>query len=93
MRVVWKYTLEVTAHNEVRIPKGGKVIHVGTQFEKPTIWVLVDPHAPTELRRFCIATTGQYFDDKECAYLGTFMLGGGVFVGHVVEPPENVAQP
>ena len=86
MRTVWKFTLEVKAHNDVEMPKGAQVVMVAAQFEKPCLWALVDPHAEKEVRRFGVAVTGQTWDEREARYVGTFMLGGGSFLGHVVEP-------
>ena len=86
MRVIWKFPLENRVHNNVQMPKGAQVVHVAAQFEKPCLWALVDPDAEPEVRRFGIAATGQNFDEAEAHYVGTFMLAGGAFLGHVVEP-------
>lgn len=86
MKVVWKFSLLLQAHNDVEMPKGAEVVHVAAQFEKPCLWVLCDPEAEKETRRFGLATTGQTWDERESRYVGTFMLGGGSFLGHILEP-------
>lgn len=85
-RVVWKFQLKVQTHNDIEMPKGAQVVHVAAQFETPCLWALVDPDAEKEIRRFGIAATGLPWDEREARYVGTFMLGGGSFLGHVVEP-------
>lgn len=86
MNVIWKFVLTPKMVQMVRMPRGAKIVHVGEQFNAPVIWVLCDPHAPTEDRKIGTLTTGQYFDAAEMQYCGTFMLNGGQFVGHIMEP-------
>lgn len=88
MRVVWKFPLELKPHNDVLMPKGARVVHVASQHGVPCLWALCDPNAAKVHRRFGIVATGMAFDEREARYVGTFMLQGGEFVGHVVEPPE-----
>ena len=90
MSVIWKFQLEVTSHQTVEMPKGAHIIHVASQFEKPCLWAIVDPMAEKEARPIGILTTGQTsFGAREIKYLGSFMLQGGAFVWHVVEPVEG----
>lgn len=84
-RVVWKFTLERATRNDVRMPADATVVMVAAQFEKPCIWLLVDPERELVIRRFGVAMTGQTFDESECRYVGSFMLQGGAFLGHVIE--------
>ena len=85
-KAIWKYTLEVTTSQEISMPLGAKIVHVASQLENPAIWAIVDPLAPKVKRRFGVLTTGASFDPVTVTYLGSFMLHGGTFVGHIVEP-------
>lgn len=94
MSAVWKFQLEMTRFQTVPMPKGARIIHVAAQFEKPCIWAIVDPHATKEPRSVGMLTTGETFNDAEVAYCGSFMLRGGTFVGHIVEPvtPSDIGE-
>ena len=92
MRAIWKYTLDVKAYNNVEMPKGAVVVYVAAQYERPTLWVLVDPHAEKEIRSFGMVATGQAWDESDSLYVGTFMLGGGTFLGHVIEPQSHAEE-
>ncbi len=70
------------------MPKGAKILHVGAQFEKPTIWVEVDPLIDHEERPIFIVTTGERYDEGGI-YRGTFQLSGGAFMGHVFEAKDH----
>lgn len=83
---VWKYELAVTDRQELEVPKGARFLHVDTQRGTPCLWAIVDPQAEKEPRYIRIAGTGHDVTKEECMeYLGTFMIVGGNFVGHVFE--------
>ncbi len=93
MTEVWKFPIDVTDVWTPMMPPGAKPLHVATQGEVPTLWALVTPCDPTEFEmvRFRIVGTGHelelshgvpsFFDVGE--HVGTFLLFGGGFVGHV----------
>lgn len=87
MRTVWKFDLQLLGGGwvTVPIPTGGVVLHVGTQDatdNAPSLWVLVDPSAPTEDRTFHIRGTGHDVDPR-LVHVGSVV--GDRFVWHVFE--------
>lgn len=81
-RVIHKHHLDwVTDAQKISTPIGSKIVHVGIQFDRPTVWVEreVGPYAdnhPSELYIKLMAT-GEEFertrtnDQNEAIYLGT----------------------
>ena len=87
MSRIYKYLLTFTGVQEIEMPKGAQVIHVGVQSEVICIWAIVDPAQPTERRSFAILATGQPdFDPKIVHHLGSVIMTGGALVRHVFEP-------
>lgn len=86
MSVIWKFPLALAGTQMVVMPKGATVVHVAEQFGKPCIWAIVDERAEREERTFIILGTGTSFDANQLSHLGSFMLDGGEFVGHLAEP-------
>lgn len=86
MRSIWKYALEITDEIELKMPCAAKVLTVQMQGNTPTLWAVVNPDEPLEIRRFRIFATGQPLQNIELMlteYVGTFQHGG--FVGHLFE--------
>ena len=85
---IWKYTL---GHDvgmvRVAVPKGGIIRSVGLQYGACTMWIEVDPHAPTEQRRFEIVGTGHEIPLLATVYCGTVMVDP--FVWHIYEQVEH----
>jgi hypothetical protein len=84
---VWKYKVGgrevVDGVIVLRIPAGGKVVHVGyQQGDAPCVWVLLDPEVLPEERLFYWATTGEEVNE-EWLYVGTVM--GASRVWHLFE--------
>lgn len=84
MDVIYKYPLMPVTPALVGMPKGARIIHVGSQGDAPVLWALVDPEQPKEMREFWIYGTGHRIDHTEHKYLGTCQTKGG-FVWHVFE--------
>lgn len=86
---VWKFTLPVEDTFKLAMPVGATVLTVGTQpgdgEDVPVMWATVDPGATTETRTFHTRGTGHLFTGTEGAYVGTYLLDEGKFVGHVFE--------
>jgi hypothetical protein len=76
--VVYKYPVD-----EVKMPRGAKVVHVGEQGGKPFLWALVDPDQPEEERTFIVLGTGQAVNGELWSHVGTFQQPP--FVWHVFE--------
>jgi len=84
MKTVYKYPLEVTDQQTVRLPRDHKVLCVQTQYDKPFIWALVDTQSPNFDYLFHTIATGAPADRvKSRQYIGTYQLHDGALVFHV----------
>jgi hypothetical protein len=71
----------------------GAVLHVGVQFGRVCVWVLVDPEKPPVERAFSMRGTGHQCPYTTEQYLGTVVLEDGGLVLHVFvssHAPEGV---
>lgn len=85
MKTVWKYFLDLVGAQRIELPSGGEVLCVHWQKDQICVWVLVDPNAARETRRFWIVGTGHPMSDDFVKYHGTAFDPEG-FVWHVFEP-------
>ena len=92
MSVVWKYPLRAVELQEIRMPRGAKVLHVAAPRGEPHLWALVDSKAPMEDEPFVVLATGSEFDATELEHVGTFLLNDGVLVFHVFRRRKDVAR-
>jgi hypothetical protein len=86
VKTIWKFPLETTDLQTVRMPSGAVVLTVEAQDARPCLWALVDSEAPKVNRRFAIYGTGHPFGGGD--YIGTYQLVGGALVFHVFELTE-----
>lgn len=86
-QVIYKYELRFLGDFNLEIPIGARVISIQNQHNKPIMWVLCDPKAEIESRKFRVILTGEKrkSSDLEGQFIGTFQLYEGDFVGHVFE--------
>ncbi len=92
MKEIWKYTLPLTDYPVVSMQKGARVLSVGVQHGEVQVWALVDPEAPTELRRFMKIGTGQCMTETCVArirFIGTVQMGDLVWHIFVVQGAEG----
>ncbi|KKK61113.1 hypothetical protein LCGC14_3017550, partial [marine sediment metagenome] len=91
MRKIWKFTLPVTDHPIVLMPKGAKVLSAGVQHGDVQVWALVDPEAPKESRRFRVAGTGHPLEDEVVSlrFIDTVQMLGGSLIWHIFEYMEG----
>lgn len=83
---VFKYPIRLLDEFTLPLPDGAKVLSVQAQAGAPVLWALVDETAPPKLRSFILRGTGHAIATKApLAYVGTFQLHGGNFIGHVFE--------
>ncbi len=83
---IYKYPLKVTDEQTVRLPVDSEILCTQIQHGAPYIWALVNEESQlTEERTFITHGTGHQCSQKIGAYLGTYQLEGGAFVGHVFE--------
>lgn len=81
---IWKFSLPVTDDAVVPMPEGAHVLTVATQDAQPFLWAIVNPSAPTEMRRFAVRGTGHGVGEVG-EYIGTFQMLGGDLVFHVFD--------
>ena len=82
--IVWKFPFPIMDDLEFQMPVGAKVLTVDMQGANPAMWVLCDPTAKLETRRFRVAGTGHNID-YPVSYIGTFQMRGGALVFHLFE--------
>lgn len=90
MSRIYKYPLVFTEVQEIEMPKGAQVIHVGVQAGVICVWAIVDPTRPVERRSFAILPTGRPdFNPKIVQHLGSVIMAGDALVWHVFEPTKE----
>ena len=84
---IWKFTLQVTDHQQVLMPRGAQVLSVQTQHNMPQVWALVDERAPLEPRGFATYGTGNPMPEQVYfgRFVGTYQIDSGSLVFHVFE--------
>lgn len=93
---IWKFELDVTDVQRVRMPAGARLLTAQGQpvmhQTLPMLWALVDPSQPTVERLIALVGTGHPapdIDDDGSVYVGTAICG--LFVWHVFDGGENHA--
>jgi len=87
MKVIWKFELG-RDNTEISIPKRSKILTFQTQLHTPCIWVLVDPQAETEIRKFQTFGTGDKVPNSS-SHIGTYQEAGGNLIWHVFEDLQS----
>lgn len=82
MQKIYKYSITVTGNT--RIPANARILHVGMQSNRPHIWAMVDPDAPTVFRKISIIGTGWDLPDDNGEFLGT-VFGDHGYVWHIFD--------
>lgn len=86
MKKIFKYTLEITDYQEIKMPFDAKIISVENQNDNVVIYVEVDADIKTSIpRAFEIIGTGNSYYDKPRNFLGTVVTNNGRLVWHVFE--------
>ena len=88
MKVIFKYTLNVTDKQVIQMPVGAEILKVDTQYNKICIWAMFDrvKEYDTEERVFEIFGTGNSFEESDKRnYLDTIQLYDGEQIYHVFE--------
>ena len=82
---IWKYQLQTTDSQEVKMPEGAKILCLQMQNSNPCIWALVDASAKIERRVFQTFGTGENISKlSELKYVDTYQLLNGLVL-HVFE--------
>lgn len=83
VQTIHKFTLEVSDSFSIKSRIIKQWLYVAVQYGSPCLWVVVDLGSEVREYRLGIRGTGHVFKGSEGAYLGSFMLADGDFVGHV----------
>ena len=82
MKTIWKFPLRLVGGIQyLSIPKDARLLHVGDQFDTPSLWFEVDEDAEREELGFSVVGTGHPVSGGE--YLGTAV--GSRFVWHIYQ--------
>lgn len=80
---IWKFPL-VAVKNEIEMPAGAELLHVGLDPDgESCVWVKVNPDALLETRRFVVTGTGHPLPSEPHKYIGTWRAER--FIWHLVE--------
>ena len=69
-KTIYKYPVVLDDIFVLNLPKNAQILTVQTQYEKPYLWVLLDPNAPKVERAFRLAGTGHH----PCHSQPTFLI-------------------
>ena len=73
-KTIWKFELETTENQTLKMPIGAEILTVQMHFDKPCLWALVDPKAEREdrfIETFGTAYTVRYDIGVDRKYIGT----------------------
>ena len=86
MTTIWKWKLEVTDKQILKLPTDAKMLCVQTQYDEPQIWALCDDKLDTkENRIITMHGTGNPIPANPGEYIGTFQIKNGLLCFHVFE--------
>nr|DAQ92116.1 MAG TPA: hypothetical protein [Caudoviricetes sp.] len=99
--VIYKYQIENTPEQSIMLPKGAKILSVGTQNGRDvSMWAAVNPNNELEERRLIVIETGVVrrrikmccgqteevtLSFDESRFIGTVLLFEGRYVLHIFE--------
>lgn len=83
---VYKYELEITDEQTIRLPFAAEILDVQMQGHKCCLWALVDPHNEIEDRTIRIHGTGHHIPNGiKLKYISTFQIAHLGLVFHAFE--------
>jgi hypothetical protein len=88
---VYKYELEITDEQMVKLPFNAQILTVQMQGNKCCLWALVDPTHELYERTICIHGTGNPIkikDAREYKYISTFQIPHLGLVFHAFEKKD-----
>lgn len=85
MKRIFKFPLQITDIQKIRMPKDSSLLTVQVQKGTPCLWALVDTDKEAVERLIGIIGTGHPVPENVLRYIGTFQVLEGTFVGHVFE--------
>lgn len=83
MTTVYKFPLQITDEQVVKMPKGAKILDAQMQAGVLCIWCVVDPDIELKEYKVWIIGTGHPAVKHPCFYVSTFQLPSRGLVFHV----------
>jgi hypothetical protein len=83
--IIWKFPLEVTDWQIVKMPIGAKILDAQVQHGVICLWALCDENAEKENRHIMIFGTGEVIPDDPGKYIATVQKEGGKLIWHIFE--------
>jgi len=85
-RSIWKFPLKFVMKQEVLMPQGAKLLHVGVQDNFICLWAEVDVNAVRTNRTIWTIATGEgHLPESLWTHIGTVMLNDGNSVFHIYD--------
>jgi len=86
MKAIWKFELNTTDAQSVKMPLDAEILTVQMQNENPCLWCLVDVEKEKAFREIRIIDTGHPIEnDFTGKYIGTYQVYGGSGVFHLFD--------
>ena len=87
MKIIYKYSIQITDTQTLRIPSDAQILCVQMQGAQACLWALVDSDAPLFAPRYIrVIGTGHAIANPEVLrYIGTIQLHEGSLIFHVFE--------
>lgn len=88
-KTIWKYEIDITDEQIVRLPKGAEILHADQQYpgtlDKLQIWVLIDSQElHFQDKKIYIYETGHPIETVR-KYVGTVLANNDALVWHVYQ--------
>lgn len=87
MEIIWKWELEITDEQVIKVPEGIDILCVQLQKGKPCLWFIVDTEITTyeNITIRTIGTDHEFNDGASLLYIGTYQQLEGNLVFHVFQ--------
>jgi len=94
MNPVWKFPLLAGGHRVVHVlmPRGAKILHIGSQAGGVCLWAQCNPDAPNVLRRLFSAETGKPVPVEFSYHIGTLSFDGESYVLHYFDSGQEIEE-
>lgn len=87
MRSIHKYSM-LDWTDELKMPRGARVVHVALQHDRPTLWAEVDTDVELVPRGVAVVGTGLPIPGDGASHVGTFHDGGWVWHVYLQDDPQ-----
>lgn len=82
-QTVWKFELETSDQQTIRVPQGARFLKLDVQYGNPVCWMLVDrDNQKVDFKIRIVGTDRPANIGNTYVYLGTYQMVGGALVFH-----------